>query len=256
MLYNEIKLLEFRLAETSDVTDHYVIVEANITFSGKPKPFHLEEAMKSERFSKYKDKIVYVKIESMPDTLDPWGREAFQRNRIYEGVDRLSLSPEDFVLMTDLDEIPDSYMLNALKTYRVSYQDKTPFRLTQDFYYYNFNCKSSDKGAVTTAKLFKYKDLTDRVPIKTLIFDSPYHPLALDKWGWHLSYFGDVNAIAAKIKAFSHTEYDTDEFTSPEKVLQRVEACADLFDREHAHGFRRVEVTSSSYLPKNYKMLL
>ena len=55
--YNELDLLELRLNILGDVVDHFVINEANITFTGKPKPLYYQE--NKERFKKWEHKIIH-----------------------------------------------------------------------------------------------------------------------------------------------------------------------------------------------------
>jgi beta-1,4-mannosyl-glycoprotein beta-1,4-N-acetylglucosaminyltransferase len=57
--------------------------------------------------------------------------------------------------------------------------------------------------------------------------------------GWHFSFIGDEWFNQEKIRAFSHTEYDTPDFTDPEKIRERIAKLdVDPFER----GFRyRVE---------------
>jgi len=64
IFFNELDLLEIRLNELKDVVDKFVIVEASFTFSSKPKPFYFEE--NKDRYSKFLDKIIYVKVEELP----------------------------------------------------------------------------------------------------------------------------------------------------------------------------------------------
>ena len=54
--YNELDLLELRMNILGDSVDYFVINEANITFTGKPKPLYFAENRK--RFKKWEDKII------------------------------------------------------------------------------------------------------------------------------------------------------------------------------------------------------
>lgn len=66
LFFQELDLLEIRLAYLNDFVDEFVIVEACQTFSGKPKRFVFEE--NRERFSKFIHKITYYKIEDFHDS--------------------------------------------------------------------------------------------------------------------------------------------------------------------------------------------
>ena len=58
--FNEFDLLEIRLNELDDVVDYFVVCESNVTHNGIPKPMFFKE--NEERFSQFKDKIIYLPI--------------------------------------------------------------------------------------------------------------------------------------------------------------------------------------------------
>ena len=60
IFFNEIDLLQIRLKELYDYVDHFVIVEAEETHRGVPKPLHFPA--NQHLFAKYLDKIIYVPI--------------------------------------------------------------------------------------------------------------------------------------------------------------------------------------------------
>lgn len=58
--------------------------------------------------------------------------------------------------------------------------------------------------------------------------------------GWHCSYCFTVAEMATKINSFSHAELNKDEFKDPDKIVARVRAGKDRFDRGSEH-FDRIE---------------
>jgi beta-1,4-mannosyl-glycoprotein beta-1,4-N-acetylglucosaminyltransferase len=54
--FNELDILEARLKYLDNIVDYFLIVESNVTFSGKSKSLILQENI--DRFSKYKKKII------------------------------------------------------------------------------------------------------------------------------------------------------------------------------------------------------
>ena len=58
--YNEFELLELRLRETSDLVDHFVIVEANTTFQNQPK-----ELLLKQNWARFNDKEKEMIVEMM-----------------------------------------------------------------------------------------------------------------------------------------------------------------------------------------------
>jgi|ERR1022692_989649 beta-1,4-mannosyl-glycoprotein beta-1,4-N-acetylglucosaminyltransferase len=100
--FDELELLELRLHELGDVVDKFVWVEATKTHSNKSKPLHYQE--NRVLFQAFHDQIIHVVVDDMPDSNDSWVLENFQRKCIARGL--VNCRPEDFILVSDLDEIP------------------------------------------------------------------------------------------------------------------------------------------------------
>ena len=58
MFFNEDLILDLRLNELDKFVDHFVIVESAFTHSGESKGFNFN----IDKYKKFKDKIVYLKI--------------------------------------------------------------------------------------------------------------------------------------------------------------------------------------------------
>jgi Glycosyltransferase family 17 len=99
--FNELDLLELRLEEQYDHVDYFVIAEANTDFQGSSKPFYLEENW--GRYSRYHDKIVYIKVEDTPATLDGKVREYHLRNALSKGFQ--SADDNDVIFISDCAEL-------------------------------------------------------------------------------------------------------------------------------------------------------
>ena len=101
--FNELDILEIRLAELDPLVDHFVIVEATRTHTGKPKPLYFADNRK--RYDRYADKIIHVVVDDLPSgPSDHWGREIFQRQAIVRGLG--DARPDDRIISSDCDEIP------------------------------------------------------------------------------------------------------------------------------------------------------
>ena len=107
--WDEDLLLDLRLNILDDYVDYFVIVEGNKTWQNNPKELRFD----IKKFDKFKDKIIYVPVEDMPDGNNPYLRENFQRNCISRGLSK-SLD-DDLILISDLDEIPNPEKLNKFK---------------------------------------------------------------------------------------------------------------------------------------------
>jgi beta-1,4-mannosyl-glycoprotein beta-1,4-N-acetylglucosaminyltransferase len=113
---SEISLLEHRLAETYDLIDLFVLVEAGETFQGKAKAMTF--GSQRDRFSKYAAKIRHVALPHLAvpapgGAVDPWDRERFQRDAILFALP--DAREDDMLLLLDADEIPSRELLIRLR---------------------------------------------------------------------------------------------------------------------------------------------
>tara|TARA_X000001036_G_scaffold383768_1_gene377344 strand:+ start:399 stop:1214 length:816 start_codon:yes stop_codon:yes gene_type:complete len=125
--WDEDLLLEFRLNILNDYVDYFVIVEGNKTWQNNFKNLNFN----INKFSKFKDKIIYIPVEDLPDGDDPYKRENHQRNAIIRGL--TNASKNDLIIISDLDEIPNPHKIinfNPSKRFAV---------FKQMHFYYKFN---------------------------------------------------------------------------------------------------------------------
>ena len=91
----DVDVLECRLRELEGIRDlHHVIVEAEITNRGDPKPLWFKEH--GERFSPWWQRITYVRVPadallSVAENPSPWSREDAQREYCHAGLDEATL---------------------------------------------------------------------------------------------------------------------------------------------------------------------
>ena len=128
--WDEDLLLDLRLNILNEHVDYFVIVEGNKTWQNNSKKLRFN----IKKFSKFKNKIIYIPVEDMPDGDNPYLRENFQRNCITRGLS--NASNEDLVIVSDLDEIPNPeliYKFNLNMKYAV---------FKQKHFYYKINFQS------------------------------------------------------------------------------------------------------------------
>jgi hypothetical protein len=131
LFWQENDVVEIRINEHWDWVEKFIIVEADVTHAGNPKPFNFDE----KRFEKYKEKIVYVKIHDFdfemlkhPD-IDcaianaargnqmQYRRDQFQCNYAITALRELNLQPDDIVLVCAADEILNRTAVETALTY-------------------------------------------------------------------------------------------------------------------------------------------
>lgn len=213
LFFNEADLLEVRLRELAHLVDRFVVVEATETFSGKPHRMEFEHLTHLRKAYP----LEYVVVRDMPKAHSPWAREAHQRNAILRGLE--GLSGETLVLMSDADEIPCADAIPP---------ELAPGELCalrQAFFYYSM--QQQVVGQWLGTRLCRLTDLHRWTPqgVRTRA------TRVIENGGWHFSYCGGTQAIAQKIGAFSHQEYNTPRFTDAAHLSTVQRECRDLFER-------------------------
>jgi len=253
--YNEVELLSYRLKTLQNIVDYFVIVESTHTHSGKEKTLVFNE--NKHLFDDIKHKIVHIIVDDFQfkcsdtnSTITPedvWKNENFQRNTISRGLNKIDLTDNDLIIISDLDEIPDPRTLTDIKTGKITVSINT---LLMDLYYYNLNTKLQiiwDKCKILSYK--KYKELN--VLCNDIRFINA--PSILNG-GWHLSYFGDSNFIRNKIINFAHQEYNHDIYTNLKDITERVNNHSDIYNRGIQFDF--IEIKDNHNLPIDYDKYL
>jgi beta-1,4-mannosyl-glycoprotein beta-1,4-N-acetylglucosaminyltransferase len=190
IFYNELDMLEYRLNVLDDVVDVFILVESTHTHAGHVKPLFFEQ--NKQLYAKFLHKLVHIIVDDFPflapnidySKNEQWRNENWQRNCITRGISKVAgLNPQDIILCSDLDEIPNPDMLRHIK---YGYDEITIHSLVQDFYYYNLNSKIVSEQW-TSAKLMSYG--TFQQLGKTFTDLRFYGCGAFPNAGWHLSYF-------------------------------------------------------------------
>jgi beta-1,4-mannosyl-glycoprotein beta-1,4-N-acetylglucosaminyltransferase len=247
MYFDEEVVLDLRLNTLNEFVDYFVIVESIFTHKGDKRELRFDH----KKFEKYKDKIIYLVYEEQPEGLvkikdqnsDHGGyiinallRENGQRNFISQG---LSLADdEDFVLISDVDEIPNLKSIN-FKNYQ-----KKIIQFRQEMFYYKFNLKLPNL-VWTGTKACKKKNLVSPQWLRN-IKDKKYPFFRLDTYfsktkyisvkfidngGWHFSNIKSAEEIEHKLKSYlHHREFDINPLNTEEikNIIDRKQAIYDL----------------------------
>lgn len=254
IFYNELDMLNYRLSILDAYVDFFVIVESTHTHTGVEKTCTYRDF--KDLFKKFHSKIIHVIVEDFPHKQPhvdirqqhQWANENFQRNCISRGVDILGLDNSDVLFVSDLDEIPDPTIIEAVRKGTISVSIQA---LEQDFYYYNLNSKMAEKWHL--AKIISYKKYKDTgLSFQQIRMYNRSHGCdVLKTGGWHLSYFGDKHFIRNKIQNFTHQEYNKDQFTDVNKIEEKIQNCLDIYDRKNTK-LNRVAISQNTYLPPHY----
>jgi beta-1,4-mannosyl-glycoprotein beta-1,4-N-acetylglucosaminyltransferase len=240
LFFNELDLLEIRLNVLNDVVDKFIIVEADVTHQGAPKNFIFEE--NKERFSKFLEKISYIKVTNMPKdfvnlptpdlstfegrmlhriyndirktklfnplTEQHFGRDFFQKECIKLGMELANDS--DILLSADLDEIPDPEYLRRIDEYFEPDQFYT-FNQTHYCYYLNMIHYSHLDNSVRPEGIntnWKGTRMGTWGKVKEYSINElrAQNNNDLVNSGWHFSWLGGVDRVKNKLQSYSHKE--------------------------------------------------
>ena len=228
MFFDEEMLLDFRLNYLNDYVDKFVIVESKYTHSGKKRDLIFD----TDKFKKFKNKISYIVVDQEPkeiaevldedneDTknskyiLNAAKRENYQRNFIQQGLK--GSEPNDIILVSDLDEIPnlEENDLRNIKNKIILFKQK--------LFYYKFNlklnsfewfgtkaCRKSDLLSPQWLRNIKDK----KYPfwrLDSLFSKTKYQNIYfIENGGWHFSYMKTAKNIEKKLTSYlHHREYD------------------------------------------------
>lgn len=221
--FNELDLLEIRLHELAPVVDRFVLCEATLTHSGKPKPLVYMENRK--RFAGLP--ITSVLVDDYPniDLTDAW---ALERNQRQVGVSAaVELFHPDLLIVSDCDEIPSAEAVRA-----ASKNTATSQTLDMGLYYYYLNCRCKSSRWKRGQIVRPNGGRPDARQIRVT-----KHAPMIRNGGWHFSYLGGVEKIQEKLAAFAHREKDVEKWNTPEEIASRVSSGRDLFDRDEKYRF-------------------
>jgi beta-1,4-mannosyl-glycoprotein beta-1,4-N-acetylglucosaminyltransferase len=266
IFYNELDLLNYRLSILNKAVDYFVIVESTHTHTGKQKELYYNN--NKHMFEFFEDKIIHIIVDDFPYKFpninyeqpningkigEQWFNEAFQRNAIERGLKKINLHDNDFIIVSDADEIPDPVTLELIK------QSNTPQLIAEinilqmDMYYYNLNSLIVNPWPYVKFISYNYYKT---IPVSLTELRYMQNLPTIQKGGWHLSYFGDSTFIKNKISAFTHQELNKEHFTNIEKIEYSIKNSFDLFDRGDENKIIKLAIKDNLYLPYKYDKYL
>jgi len=213
LFFNEVDLLKVRLAYLGPIIESFVIIESNVDFSGKSKPYILEQYLLELPFA---NKIIYFKTEinlqSFSWTLKKirwftrprkflWKIQDSQRKAIREAIQTNVKVIPDFILMGDLDEIPNYQTLDSIRSGKIVVNEVKSFRQRLFNYRTDISSRKEEwRGTLCLpANLF-----FDKLPHvwRSLRENLPF----IQNGGFHFSYFMSTDKIQKKLQAISDVE--------------------------------------------------
>ena len=243
--FNEDHIVDLRLNILDDYVDYFVVSESTRTHQGKSKKINFD----INNFPKFKKKIKFIVADFKEDinfTKHTGGEspiEQHQRNALFEGIkDAL---PDDLIILSDSDEIPDLKKLNEIK------YNKKYIAFSQKMFMYKLNLQNLAESNWIGSKISKRKNITSMQDLRNLKFkDYPFwridkKHLQIIKGGWHFSFLHTPKQIIKKIESFSHGEFDSKKLSENE-IHEKIIKNQDIFNR----GFKLKKIQLDKSYPE------
>ena len=248
--FNEDHIVDLRLNVLDKFVDYFVISESTKTHQGKTKKLNFD----IKKFSKFKKKIIFIAadykehVDFDKHTGGESPIEQHQRNALMEGVKKAS--PEDLIILSDSDEIPDLTKLSEINN------KKKFVAFSQKMFMYKLNLQNLEESNWIGSRITKKKNIKSFQDLRNLKFkDYPFWRIdklnqQIINGGWHFSYMQTPSQILNKIQSFSHGEYNND-ILSEKSIQKKILSKEDIFGRGIRLEKIRIDNTFPEYIIQN-----
>ena len=235
--FDEEVILKLRLNILHNYVDKFIITEGAYDHRGNKRKLNFN----IKNFAQFSDKIIYIPIYNFPNLDDPWKMLEHQRNASLKYIKQFD--PEDYVLVSDADEIP-----NPAKIIEFIESKKDIGVFKQLFFYYKLNllnCTTPDWMGTKICKIKKLKNPNWLRAYKAKQYawwriDKPKNVNIISNGGWHFSFLYNVDGIIKKISSYQHTEFDNSDIKNREIIKKKIIDGDDIFNR--GYKFKKIEI--------------
>lgn len=254
IFFNEKELLELRINLLKDVVDEFIIVEANYTHSGQPKPYICKQIIEDLSLPKEKIRLLEIDLSDkscgLPNESDLYydqiynckssigSRERIQRDFLLTVLN--DYTDDTVFIISDCDEIINpknvEWIASVVRN-TPNFICKIPLVALEGRADYRLYIKDTDTPFPYDCSMFfatKRQLLIDppnnirgnyklNHPI-TYIYQNDYR---LEDLGWHFGWMGNKNRVKTKALAYSHYGLTLDNFSYKECYGEKM---LDYFD--------------------------
>ena len=245
--YNgEKELLDIRLNILYPYVDHFIIVEAPTTFSGKPKPLYFEQDVK--HFPAFIKKIIYYPIdenytkeeievsEKSRNTKGAkhWKHEFLQKESITKAI--AHCDEDDLLFIGDVDEIWNPQILPHMK---LLMPEGMRCKLECKVYTYWLNNRSDEEFWGTLCG--RYEDLQDHPLNHYRSFPELQARMKCDFiQSWHFTSMGGYDKVKEKLDD-SYTEESYNTSWVKENLQKNIKDNKDFLGRDFEYWVDETE---------------
>ena len=269
--FEEKLMMEIRFNILNSFVDKFIVCESRYSHSGKEKRINFN----IDDYPQFKNKIIHLIVDKEPSNLilkknlntaekryNSVIRIKYQRNFIMNVLNQFS--PEDFIIYSDNDEIPN------LEKFDLVNSKKKFIIFNQKIFYYKFNLilPSLNWYGSKACKLKNVLDIDNLRAIKnkkysSLRFDTLFSKVKhqsveiVNEGGWHFSNLKNINDLEKKyLNDENHSEYEAQGFTTDRIKYNIVNKVIDYnheakMDSTERFNQTKLDVAETSILP-NY----
>mgnify|MGYP003346372032 CR=1 FL=1 len=232
--FNERELLELRIRLLEPHVDHFVICEADRTFTGITKPLIVPELIQELGLPRDRITVVQLKVPADLDlpleehditsqypedradlvSIKAYARDRAQRNGLLQVLDQFD--PDAWVLMSDADEIINPDHLGwAMHTARnnpdqiiklplinlYGRADLRPYSTNGEPYIWRMAMSLCQARLIaqTTPHRIRCEHAVPAACVKPTLDGQIF-----DEFGWHFSWMGGADRVATKSRSYAH----------------------------------------------------
>ena len=256
MYFDEDLILDLRLNTLNDYVDKFIIIESNITHTGNKKLLQFD----IKKFKNFEHKIDYYPIKNLTIDKNLKLKDSWSKHHLVDQSIRNSIasyigdaSDNDWILISDIDEIPDPIKLNNFDKRR-----KFAF-FEQEMFCYKFNLKSISEtpwygSRICVKKYLKSPQWLRNIKIKS---NRSFFSRVLNNYqilkngGWHFTSIKSPIEIITKLKSFAHSEIVKPSMLNEEYIKNRIDNYKDIFDRDIILKKVNIDNSFPKYLLEN-----
>ncbi len=259
-IYNEKEILLLRLDYLYSTVDKFIIVESLDSHSKKIRKQKYMFEEHAELYKPYMDKIVFLKIDTLPSTSgdrgnpSKWINENYQKDYCSRALPALGLAPSDWILFSDVDEIPNKDLVARLRVAIGAPRHKyVQFRQKLFYYYVNVIQRQIWGGTVAT----QYKHFRSMMDIRKHRDRKRLDCLSLDNAGWHYSYCGGPERVLEKMRSYAEWK-DNEQWCDIDNIKSAMSTNKDILGREEDMFLKKtIDIFSDSgFAPSNMQTVL
>ena len=256
MYFDEDLILDLRLNSLDNFVDKFIIIESNITHTGKPKDLKFD----INKFEKFKHKISYYPIKNLIIDKSLKIKKGWSQDHLVDQSIRNSIanylddaSEDDWILISDIDEIPNPNKLNDFDKGR-----KFGF-FEQELFCYKFNLRSINESPWYGTRICVKKHLKSPQWLRNIKVKSKrsflskliYNHQIIKDGGWHFTSLKKPSDLIIKLKSFAHSEMVKPHMLNLDYIKNKIDNHKDIFGRNL--NLEKVEINENfpKYLLEN-----